>query len=340
MIRIFHDTKYDFIKHWKLAAGITVAFIVLGLASFAWKGGVNYSIEFTSGTLMQLRFNAAPDVAELRSTVEAAGVDNPEIQQYGSNTEYTVRARGKHDAAAAAGGAEDVSKIVQSALDKKYGADKYTIVRTEAVGPKVGDELRSGAIKAMLIASLITLIYLAIRFDWRFGLAAVLATGHDILVTIAFIKIFHLEVSLTVVAAILTLLGYSTNDTIIIFDRVREDLRKQKKTESFRDVLNRAINETLPRSVLTHATVLASVLALLLVAGEVIRPFAWVMAFGIFVATFSSIYVAGPLLLYIEHRWPRAGTSHSDLAMRAGSAPIGDVTAGKRPALANSKPTR
>lgn len=341
MIRIFHDTTYDFIKWWKHAAYATIAFIVLGLASFAFLGGVNYSIEFTSGTLMQLKFNSAPNVAELRSTVEAAGVDNPEIQQYGSPTEYTVRARGKHDAAAAATGAEGVSKIIQAALDKKYGADKYTVVRTEAVGPKVGDELRTGAFRAMVIASLITLIYLAIRFDWRFGLAAVLSTGHDILVTMAFIKLTHLEVSLTVVAAILTLLGYSSNDTIIIFDRVREDLRKQKKTESFRDVLNRAINETLPRSVLTHATVLASVIALLLVAGEVIRPFAWVMFFGIFVATFSSIYVAGPLLLYIEHKFPRTGTTHSDLAMRAGSAPITDAAAGKRSAaLANSKSVR
>ena len=339
MIRIFHDTTYDFIKHWRLAAGITIAFIVLGLASFAWKNYVNYSIEFTGGTLMQLKFEAPPDVAKLRSTIEAAGVGNPEIQQYGSANEYTVRASDQREVAAQDKGAEGVSKIIDAALTKEYGAGKYTVVRTEAVGPKVGSELRSGAMKAMIIASLITLIYLAIRFDWRFGLAAVLATGHDILVTIAFIKLTHLEVSLTVVAAILTLLGYSSNDTIIIFDRVRENLRKQKKGESFREILNRSINETLPRSVLTHATVLASVLALLLVAGEVIRPFAWVMAFGIFVATFSSIYVAGPILLWIEQKFPRSGTTHTDLTMRAGAAAVADAGT-KRPALAGSKAGR
>ena len=339
MIRIFHDTAYDFIKHWKTAAALTIAFIVLGLLSFAWKNNINYSTEFTGGTLMQLRFETPPDVAQLRSTIEAAGVGNPEIQEYGNVNEYTVRASDRREGEAQDQSTEGVSKIIDAALLKQYGTGKYTVVRKEFVGPKVGSELRSGAIKAMLIASLITLIYLAIRFDWRFGLAAVLSTGHDILVTMAFIKLTHLEVSLTVVAAILTLLGYSSNDTIIIFDRVRENLRKQKKGESFREILNRSINETLPRSVLTHATVLASVLALLLVAGEVIRPFAWVMAFGIFVATFSSIYVAGPLLLWIEHKFPRSGTTHTDLTMRAGSASITDAGT-KRPSLAGTKASR
>lgn len=339
MIRIFHDTNYDFIKWWKWAAYGTIAFIVLGLASFAINKSVNYSIEFTGGTLMQLRFKEAPDVAELRSVIEAGGVGNPEIQQYGTNLEYTVRASDERDVESQDKGAEGVSKTIQAALDKKYTAGSYEVIRTEAVGPKVGSELRSGAIKAMIIASLITLIYLAIRFDWRFGLAAVLATGHDILVTVAFIKLFHVEVSLTVVAAILTLLGYSSNDTIIIFDRVRENLKKQKKGESFRDLLNRSINETLPRSVLTHATTLAATLALLLVAGEVIRPFAIVMAFGIFVATFSSIYVAGPLLLWIEHKFPRTGTSHSDMAIR-NSTPAAAADAKRPAALASSKATR
>jgi preprotein translocase SecF subunit len=135
----------------------------------------------------------------------------------------------------------------------------------------------------------------------------VLSTAHDVLVTLAFIKLLHVEVSLTVVAAILTLLGYSGNDTIIIFDRVRENLKKDRKSPLY-DVLNRSINETLPRSVLTHATTLAATLALLFFAGEVLRPFAIVMAFGIFVATFSSIYVASPLLLWIEHKWPRTSS--------------------------------
>jgi preprotein translocase subunit SecF len=156
----------------------------------------------------------------------------------------------------------------------------------------------------MLLSFLVTTVYLAIRFEWRFAVAALIATAHDVFTTAAFIKLMHLEISLTVVAAVLTVIGYSLNDTIIIFDRVRENLRKNRK-EPLYDTLNRSINETLPRSILTHATTFAATLSLLLFAGEVIRPFAWVMAFGIFTGTFSSIYVASPVLLWIERKWPR-----------------------------------
>lgn len=321
MLRIFHNTKYEFVKHWKLAAGLTVAFILAGLVTFGITGGVNYSIEFTGGTLMQVQFKQAPNVADVRSTLDQAGITGTEIQQYGGPLEYTIRARDEKQVEAQDAGAEGISKQIQTALDAKYGAGNVTIVRTEAVGPKVGSELRSGAATAMLIASLFTLIYLAIRFDWRFGAAAVLATSHDILVTFAFIKLMNLEVSLTVVAAILTLLGYSANDTIIIFDRVRENLRKPHKGMTLSALLDKSINETLPRSIMTHATTLGATLALLLLAGEVIRPFAWVMAFGVFVATFSSIYVAGPILLWIESKYPRTDDSATALAARAGTPP-------------------
>ena len=321
MIRIFHNTTYHFLKHWRLAAGLTAAFIAAGLATYGITGGPNYSIEFTGGTLMQVQFKQAPDVAVLRATLDQAGIAGAEIQQFGTDVDYTIRAREAKQVQAQDAGAEGISRKIETALQQKYGANAVSVGRTEAVGPKVGSELRSGAIKAMLLASLFTLIYLAIRFDWRFGLAAVLSTTHDILVTFAFIKLMNIEVSLTVVAAILTLLGYSANDTIIIFDRVRENLRKIRKGESLPEVLDRSINETLPRSILTHATTLAATLALLLVAGEVIRPFAWVMAFGVFVATFSSIYVAGPILMYIESRYPRSTTEAAGRAVRAGATP-------------------
>ncbi len=318
MIRIFHNSTFEFVKHWRLAAILTIAFILAGGVTYATTGAPNYSIEFTGGTLMQAQFKTKPDVAVIRSTLDEAGIAGAEIQQYGTDLDYTIRARDEKQVAAQDAGAEGISKKIGAALEAKFGAGAVTIVRTEAVGPKVGSELRSGAFKALLIASLFTLIYLAIRFDWRFGLAAVLSTTHDILVTFAFIKLLDIEVSLTVVAAILTLVGYSANDTIIIFDRVREDLRKRKKGESLYQVLDRAINETLPRSIMTHATTLASTLALLFIAGEVIRPFALVMAFGVFVATFSSMYVAGPILMWIESRYPRAYGEVQSRAMRAG----------------------
>jgi preprotein translocase subunit SecF len=330
MLRIFHNTKYEFVKHWRIAAGLTIAFIVAGLVTFGITGGVNYSIEFTGGTLMQVQFKEAPDVSLVRSTLDRAGITGTEIQQFGSATEYTIRAQDEKQVESQDAGAEGISREISRALDQQFGAGNVTIVRTEAVGPKVGSELRSGAAMALLIASLFTLIYLAIRFDWRFGFAAVLSTAHDVLVTVAFIKLLNIEVSLTVVAAILTLVGYSANDTIIIFDRVRENLRKPHKGENLMRILDRAINETLPRSIMTHATTLAATVALIVLAGEVIRPFAIVMAFGVFVATFSSMYVAGPLLLWIESKYPRETDDATARAMRKGNEPVPPTAQGGR----------
>ena len=310
MLRIFHNTSFDFIRWWRWAAGLTIAFILAGAATFAVTGGLNRSIEFTGGTLLQLEFRDPPRAGDVRAALDAAGVSGAEIQQFGSPREYTIRVQDQARVAQQAAGAEGVARQMRAALGRRFPAGSFTVVRTEAVGPRVGEELTRGAIIAILVSSLITLIYLGFRFEWRFGLAAVLASAHDVLVTLAFIKLMHLEVSLTIVAGILTLLGYSLNDTIIIFDRVREDLRKGRK-ESLYDTLNRAINETLPRSVLTHVTTFLATLALLIFAGEVIRPFAWVMTFGIIVATFSSIYVAGPLLLWIERKWPRQQSTAS-----------------------------
>ncbi|HEY7897182.1 MAG TPA: protein translocase subunit SecF [Gemmatimonadaceae bacterium] len=307
MLRIFHNTHYDFIRWWRVAVGLTVAFIAIGIGSLAIKG-VNYSIEFTGGTLKQLSFKNATDAGVIRAAMDRAGFHDAEVQQFGSPRDYTLRFRGAQDVAAQSGGAEIVAKRVDSVLYSAFGQNNVTVQRTEAITATVGDELRRNAVIAILLSFAITLVYLAIRFEWRFGLAAIIATGHDIFTTLAFVKLMHLEVSLTVVAALLTVLGYSLNDTIIIFDRVREDLRKGRK-ESLYDTLNRGINETLPRSILTHATTAAATLALLIFAGEVIRPFAWVMLFGIVTGTFSSVYIAGPVLLWIERKYPRNTTA-------------------------------
>ncbi|MEJ7810974.1 MAG: protein translocase subunit SecF [Gemmatimonadaceae bacterium] len=308
MLRILHDTKIDFIRLWRTTAALTLLFIIPGLLLIAVRG-YNYSVEFTGGTLMQVRFVNAPKAGDIRGALDAGGVTGAEVQQFGGANEFVIRAQSRTDVARQSAGADRVSQEIRSALERKFGARSFTAVRTEAVGPKVGGELRQKALTAVLISFLVTLIYLAWRFEWRFGVAAVIATAHDILATLAFIKYANLEISLVVVGGILTMIGYSLNDTIIIFDRVRENLRKKRK-ESLYDTLNRSVNETLPRSVLTHATTIATLLALSLLAGEVIRPFALVMLFGVFTGTFSSIYVAAPLLLWIETKWPReAGTA-------------------------------
>lgn len=304
MVRLFANAHYDFIALRRIAYGVTAAILLIGIVFLA-VFGLNYSIEFTGGTLIQVQAQAPVDVARLRSGLEAQGIRGAEIQAFGSaNTEYVIRARTAAEGSNA-DNTQATSSAVAAALDATLGAGTYTLLRTEAVGPKVGGELRQKAFLAIFLSFFVVLAYLAYRFEWRFGLAAVGATAHDLLATIAFISIMRLEVSLVVVGAVLSMVGYSLNDTIIIFDRVRENLLKSKK-EGLVSILNRSINETLPRSVLTHGTTIATLLTLAIFGGEVIRPFALVMLFGVFTGTFSSIFIAAPLLLLIEERYPRA----------------------------------
>ena len=303
MLRFFANAKYDFIGVRRYAYGITAALILPGLLFLLVKG-LNYSIEFTGGTLVQIQSRKTVDVADLRSGLDRQGIHGAEIQNFGAPNEYVIRARVAKPGTDA-NDTQATAAAVSQALDAVLGGGSYVVERTEAVGPKVGGELRQKAFLAIFLSFFAVLAYLAYRFEWRFGLAAVMATAHDILATIAFIAVMRLEVSLTVVAAVLSMVGYSLNDTIIIFDRVRENLRKHKKM-GFEDILNLSVNETLPRSVLTHGTTLATLLALIFFAGEVIRPFALVMFFGVFTGTFSSIYIASPVLMAIERRWPGA----------------------------------
>jgi preprotein translocase subunit SecF len=301
MLRLFSNAKYDFIGVRSYAYGVTALILIPGLLFLLIKG-LNYSIEFTGGTLLQIQSSKPVDVGHLREGLDREGIHGAEIQNFGNQNEYVIRARVAKPGSDA-NDTQATAQAVSHALDNVLGRGGYTVTRTEAVGPKVGGELRQKAFLAIFLSFFAVLAYLAYRFEWRFGLAAIVATAHDILATIAFIGVLRLEVSLTVVAAVLSMVGYSLNDTIIIFDRVRENLHKHKH-DSFEEILNRSVNETLPRSILTHGTTLATLLALAIFGGEVIRPFALVMFFGVFVGTFSSIYIASPVLMAIEKRWP------------------------------------
>jgi preprotein translocase subunit SecF len=322
MLRILHNTKVDFIRLWRWSTAITLLFIVPGLVLIAISG-FRYSIEFTGGTLMQLEFTTAPEVAGVRSTLSEAGIGDAEIQTFGSPRELVIRAQEEEQVAQQSVGAESIAQRIRTALDARYGANAYRVLRVEGVGPRVGAELRQQAGIAIMLSFAVTLIYLAWRFEWRFGVAAIIATIHDILATLAFMKYMNLEVSLFVVGAVLTVIGYSLNDTVVVFDRVRENLKLHRRMSLY-DLLNVSVNETLPRTVMTGSTTLATLLALLIFGGEVIRPFAWVLTFGILVGTFSSIFVAGPILLWIERKWPRAagekgGVARSQLDQPGGS---------------------
>lgn len=302
MTRFFKNANYDFIRLRHYAYGLTAALIIPGLLLILFTG-LNYSIEFTGGTLVQIRTTQPSSAGAIRSALDRGGLHNAEIQQFGTPQEYVIRARLSATETVDQKQAERTSAEVDSAMTRAFGPHSFIVERVDAIGPKVGGELREKALIAILLSFVATLVYLAFRFEFRFGVAATVATAHDILTTMAFIRYLNLEVSLVVVAAILTVVGYSLNDTIIIFDRARENLHKYKRGD-LEGILNRSINETLPRSVLTHGTTMAATIALLIFAGEVIRPFAWVMTFGIFTGTFSSIYVASPILLAIERRWP------------------------------------
>ena len=304
MLRILHNTHIDFIRLQKVAAAVLAALIVPALVWIA-VSGFQYSVEFTGGTLSQLEFKRAPDVGALRAAFARAGLNGVEIQTYGSPTELVVRAQDEASVSAQAAGAATVDTRIRATLDREVGPGSYRVVRTEAVGPRVGSELRRNAAIAMLISFGATLLYLAWRFEWRLAVVSVIANVHDIVALFAFIKYMNIEITLFVVGGILTVIGYSLADTVVVFDRVRE-LRRAKEPVPLRDTLNRAVNETLPRTVMTGTTVLACLLALIIFGGTVLRPFAWVLLFGILIGTFSSVYVAAPLLLWIERKYPRA----------------------------------
>jgi len=300
MLRLFANADYKFLEIRRIAYLATaIALVVsIGGAIFfqATKGSwLNYGVDFAGGTLLQLRFTQEVSVAQLRGDIEGR-FPGSEITRFGGEREFLIRAPRFTEA----GGS--VADQIVSLVRARHG-DSFTVVRTEAVGPKVGNELQRKALLAVLLSFGATLIYLALRFEWRFGLAAVITTMHDTILTLGLIVLFRMEVSLTTVAAILTIVGYSLNDTIIIFDRIRENLKKAGRKFDLMALMNRSINETLPRTTLTVSTVLVTLASLAVLGGSTIRGFAVIMFIGIALGTYSSVFVASPVLYEIEKRW-------------------------------------
>lgn len=310
-MRLFAHAKYPFLEWRRRAYIISALALAIGLAAVIYNistigSWLSYGVDFTGGTVVQVAFEQPTTVEEIRA------VDtNWEITRYGTGDEFVIRMPSFNEEAGS-----DPAAAVTTRLKETFGARPFKVVRTEAVGPKVGGELQRNALIAILLSFVTTMIYLAIRFEWRFGLAAVIATGHDILITIGILAILKSEVSLGTVAALLTIVGYSLNDTIIIFDRIRENLAKPHVGESFIQILDRSINETLPRTILTAGTTLATLVALIIFGGAVIRDFAVVLFLGVAIGTLSSIFVASPALYSITNRWP-----HQPKAGGRGKAP-------------------
>lgn len=303
-MRLFSDADYRFIEKRRGAYVVSALTILIGIAAMLYNWAamgswLDYGVDFTGGTLVQVRFHESTTDEDVRNALGGAAA--PEITRFGLESEFVVRAPLPEEEG---GTVEAISQEITEQLEAGFGEGTFTVVRTELVGPKIGAELQQKAAFAILFSFLLTLIYLAIRFEFRFGVAAVIATVHDILITLGFLSLFRVEIALPTVAAILTIVGYSLNDTIVVFDRVRENLRsKGGRREDPIDLLNRSINEVLPRTVLTSGTTLGVLLALLVLGPVVIRDFALVLILGVVIGTYSSVFVASPALLEIQERW-------------------------------------
>lgn len=260
--------------------------------------GINPGIDFSGGTLIQLRFPAPPPLHEIRGALTAMGLGDVVIQEFGSPEEIIVRVETQSSDDAKPG--EIATKIVQ-VLEPLVGGKTVELRRVEFVGPQVGSELVKSGFLAMAYSMVAILIYVAWRFELRFSYGAIVALIHDAFITMGLLSILQKEFTLVIVAAILTLVGYSINDTIVVYDRIREEMRKNKKWP-LADVINLAINQTLSRTIITSGTVLLVLLILLLFGGEVIHDFALALFFGIFVGTYSSIFVAAPIVLFFEKK--------------------------------------
>ncbi len=303
-MRFFKDAAFEFLQGRRKAYMVSAAVLVLGIGAmffnvFSLGSWLNYGVDFTGGTLIQVQFEEELSAGDLREAL--GGAQAPAITRFGADNEYTIRAPLPEDT----GDLEVVAREIRTQIDAS-GLGAYTVVRTEVVGPKIGEELQTQALLAILFSFVLTLLYIAFRFEFRFGLAAIIATVHDILITLGFLALFRIEISLPTVAAILTIVGYSLNDTIVVFDRIRENLNKKGgKREDPIALTNRSINEVLPRTVLTSGTTLAVLLSLLLLGGAVIRDFTVVLILGVVIGTYSSIYVASPALIEIQERWKK-----------------------------------
>jgi len=293
------DSNINFLGKRKIALGLSALLIIISLiALIPGVRGLNFGIDFTGGTLVEVKFKEAPSISDVRASIKPAGYEQAIIQEFGSPEEIIIRVQNKKSE-----DSSSISNAILKELKSHFGAENIDMRRVEFVGPQVGDELTQAGISAVLIAMLAIFIYVTLRFEFRFALGADAALLHDITIVLGVFAITGSEFSLPVVAAILAVIGYSLNDTIVVFDRIRENLesnRKLKHPEDEAKICNDSINQTLARTLMTSFTTLLVVLALFFLGGEVIHGFAFALLVGILVGTYSSIYVASPVMLQLK----------------------------------------
>lgn len=294
-MQIFQNANFDFIGKRNIAILLSLAFIVIGIASILFHSGLNYGIDFAGGTLVQIKFNNKVVADDVRKAIDDERLGTYTIQLVGaeSDSEFLIKLPDPVEKEVD----QTPAVIVTSDLEEAFGKENFDIRRTESVGPTMGEELKKAAIGSILGALIMILIYITLRFEFRFALGAIAALVHDVLITVGAFSITNREFSLPVIAALLTIVGYSLNDTIVVFDRIREN-RKLHHRKKFTDVINISINQTLSRTLLTSLTTLFVVLCLFVFGGEVINDFAFALLVGVVVGTYSSMFVASPVLVW------------------------------------------
>jgi preprotein translocase subunit SecF len=285
------DTKFDFMRFRRISFPVSALLSILAIFLYFFHG-LNFGIDFVGGTLMEVQSKSGPaDLSKMRTTLNGLGLGEVQLQQFGAPTDVLLRIAQQPGGEGAQ--QEAVAKVRQAL------GDTVDYRRVEVVGPRVSTELLAYGTIGLVMAILSILVYLWFRFEWQFALGAMVANVHDIVLTIGFMSVTQIDFDLTSIAALLTILGYSLNDTVVIYDRIRENLRRYKRL-SMPDLLNSSVNSTLSRSIITHVTVTLALLALLLFGGNAIHSFTATMMFGVvLVGTYTSIFIAAPILIYL-----------------------------------------
>ncbi len=292
---ISSETNFDFMGKIKMTMTISGLVILIGLGSIALSGGLKYGIDFAGGTLIQLQFKTPPDIEVIRDGLKTISLGESTIQEFGSKRDILIRIQRSEEKL------EAVGSKVRNSLGGKFNKEDITIERVEMVGPKVGRDLREKAILSILYAVIGIVIYISWRFELQYAIAAIIALAHDVLVTLGAFSILDKEFTLVIVAAFLAIIGYSLNDTIVVFGRIRENLRRRGKN-TLVQTINASINQTLSRTLLTSGTTLMVVMALFFFGGEIIHDFSFALLVGILVGTYSSIFIASVFLVYWDSR--------------------------------------
>ena len=301
-IRFFKETPSFPFMRWRRPAAIASAALAVLSLLLAFTVGLNFGIDFRGGTVMEVRTPAPADLGELRSELGGLGLGEVALQEFGSPNDVLIRIeqQAAGDAAATAAAQAEAVATVKTRITELYG-EEVSFRRTEFVGPKVSDELFTAGVMAVSFSLVAILIYVWFRFEWQFGVCAVLALVHDVVLTIGLFSVTRLEFNLATVAALLTIVGYSLNDTVVVFDRVRDNLRKYKRLP-MTELLNKSLNENLSRTLVTSLTTLLALAALFVIAGGAIRGFTVALIWGVLIGTYSSLYIATPALLALNMR--------------------------------------